>query len=176
MRGSRVGLLLAALALVLSACSSTTVTAPASTTDAAGDPVAAEPALEFRAVTVDGAPFDAATLAGTPVVLWFWAPWCTICRAEAPGVATVAAEYAGRVTFLGVPGLGEVADMREFVAGTRTGAMTHVVDADGALWQRFGVVAQPAFAFVGADGSVRTFGGSLDQQSLRQAVDELLER
>jgi hypothetical protein len=89
-------------------------------------------------------------------------------------VAAVAAEYEGRVTFLGVPGRGAVGQMREFVDDTGTGGLTHIVDTDGALWQRFGVVAQPAFAFVGADGTVETFGGSLDPGSLRQAADDLL--
>jgi len=89
-------------------------------------------------------------------------------------VAAVAAEYEGRVRFLGVPGRSAVPEMQEFVADTGTGALTHVVDVDGSLWQRFGVVAQPAFAFVEEDGTVETFGGSLDPESLRQAADELL--
>ena len=38
----------------------------------ASAPVDASP--EFTGSTVDGAPFDGAELAGTPVVLWFWAP------------------------------------------------------------------------------------------------------
>jgi hypothetical protein len=89
-------------------------------------------------------------------------------------VAAVAAEYEGRVTFLGMPGRGAVGEMREFVADTGTGGLTHVVDGDGALWQRFEVFSQPAFAFIGADGTARTFSGSLDPESLRRAVDELL--
>lgn len=32
-------------------------------------------ALAFRGTTVDGAPIDGASLGGTPVVLWFWAPF-----------------------------------------------------------------------------------------------------
>jgi hypothetical protein len=30
--------------------------------------------LRFRAPLVDGSSFDAAALAGTPAVFWFWAP------------------------------------------------------------------------------------------------------
>ena len=90
-------------------------------------------------------------------------------------MAAVAAEFDGRVTFVGVAGRGEVDAMREFVADTGTGGFMHVVDGDGSLWQRFGIVAQPAFAFVDADGSVETFAGSLDAGALRQAVGELLE-
>jgi len=43
--------------------------------------------------------------------------------------------------------------MRAFVSETGTGAFTHVVDADGALWTRFGVVSQPAFVFVDSSGA-----------------------
>lgn len=42
----------------------------------AAAPAAVPPqALDFRGTTVDGAPFDGAALGGTPVVLWFWAPF-----------------------------------------------------------------------------------------------------
>ncbi len=159
-------IVLAVLALALSACPS-----------ASGPSSAASPletgALEFSGTTLDGAPLDVATLAGTPVVLWFWAPWCTICRAEAPDVAEVAAEYDGRVTLLGVPGRGEVEAMRGFVADTGTEAITHVVDADGALWNRFGVVSQPAFVFVDRSGAVERFAGSLEGDDLRAMLDQL---
>lgn len=57
-------IVLAALALALSACSSP----PGTGTAATGT-------LDFAAATVDGGRLDAATLAGTPVVLWFWAPF-----------------------------------------------------------------------------------------------------
>lgn len=171
----RPALALAALALAaVSACSSpsgissagagSTRTAPGATATAA---------LDFSGTTLDGARLDAATLAGTPVVLWFWAPWCTICRAEAPDVAKVAAAYEGRVTMLGVPGRGEVDAMRAFVSETGTGAFTHVADTDGALWNRFGVVTQPAFVFVDRSGVAETVVGPLGADDLRAAVDKL---
>lgn len=159
---------LAACLLTVSGCSS------ASSPDASEASAAPAANLAFGGPTLDGDTLDAATLAGTPVVLWFWAPWCTVCRVEAPDVAKVAAEYDGRVRFLGVPGRGEAEAMRQFVADTGTGDIAHVVDDDGSRWQRFGVVAQPAFAFIGADGSVETFGGGLGQDELRKAADRLL--
>lgn len=54
---------------------------------------AADTVLAFTATTVEGEPFDAADLAGRPVVFWFWAPWCSTCVAEAPHVLDIADEY-----------------------------------------------------------------------------------
>lgn len=89
-------------------------------------------------------------------------------------MAAVAAEYQGRVRFVGVPSKGDLADMREFVADTGTTGVTHVVDTDGVLWQRFGIVGQPAFADVRADGTVTVSRGSRDAGELREAADALL--
>jgi thiol-disulfide isomerase/thioredoxin len=164
----------AAAVLLAGACTAGSTEGPpaASSETSAASSAAGEP-LAFAAPTLAGPELDVSTLSGEPVVLWFWAPWCTICRVEAPDVAEVAAELEGNVTFLGVPGLGQVADMRRFVDNTGTAGLQHLVDADGSLWQRFGVVAQPSFVFVGADGTSELFGGALGADQLRSRASAL---
>lgn len=49
--------------------------APAPEATDAASPAASSTALEFAGPTVDGATFDAESLAGSPVVVWFWAPF-----------------------------------------------------------------------------------------------------
>ncbi len=88
-------------------------------------------------------------------------------------MAAVAAEFDGQVTFLGIPGLGPEDDMRRFVDETGTEGFPHVVDGDGGLWARFGVVSQPAFVFVAGDGTAQSFMGSLPADQLRQRVSAL---
>lgn len=130
----------------------------------------------FTAATLDGGEFDsAARFAEGPTVLWFWAPWCTICRAEAPEVLAIADEFAGEVAVVGVAGRGEAEEMADFVTDTGTGRLEHVVDRDGSIWSDFGVVAQPAFAFVGRDGQVEVFNGALPPDDLRAAARGLAE-
>ncbi len=165
--------LVAGLVLTVSACSGAADKATDEPTEAAGGSQAAATDAAFTAETVDAGTFDSADLAGKPVVLWFWAPWCTVCRAEAPEVTAVAKDFAGEVTFVGVAGLGQAKDMRAFVDETGTGVFEHAIDADGSIWQQFGVVSQPAYAFISPDGSVETFTGSLPPADLQQATEEL---
>jgi thiol-disulfide isomerase/thioredoxin len=143
---------------------------PADDTDAA-----AAFAQVFAAATpLNGASFDGATLAGTDAVVWFWAPWCTICRGEAPEVAEVARRYADRVQVVGVPGRGEIDAMREFVDDTGTGAITHLADIDGSIWSAFGVYGQPAYAFLDDSGTVDVFIGGMGGDALADRIDQLL--
>ncbi len=154
--------------------SSETVTmAEPSEATASGEVMAGSP-LAFTAVTVSGGSLDVSTLQGKPVVLWFWAPWCTICRGEAPSVSSVAAELGSDVTFIGVAGLGEVDAMRGFVSDTKVTGFEHLADVDGSIWSRFGVVSQPSFVFVSADGTVQKVVGSLSSDGLRQRAQALI--
>ncbi|MBB1513311.1 redoxin domain-containing protein [Tessaracoccus sp. MC1627] len=144
---------------------------PVATSSAPSAPAAS--LAHLAVTTLDGGTFDPATIEGQPVILWFWAPWCTVCRAEAPHINEVVAELdaAGSpVTLIGVPGRGEVPEMEDFLDDTATGALTHLVDSDGALWREYGVVYQPAFALLSPDGEVEVINGALGADGLREAA------
>jgi len=130
--------------------------------------------LTFTSTTTEGAAFDATDLAGQDVVLWFWAPWCTICRSEAPQVAA-AAEQVDDVTVIGVASSGSVEEMQAFVDETGAGSITHVADVPGDVWRAFEVVAQPTFVFVDDDGRTQTFSGGLPQSALVDAMEQLAQ-
>jgi len=149
--------------------------APADQTAEAAELAAALSEVFATSSTLGGGQaFDGASLAGGDSVVWFWAPWCTICRAEAPEVAEIAERYASQVNLIGVPGRGELDAMAEFVADTGTGSLTHVTDLDGDIWSAFGVYGQPAFAFIDDDGTVDVFIGGLGGDALADRIDELI--
>jgi thiol-disulfide isomerase/thioredoxin len=126
--------------------------------------------LAFTAVTVAGAPFDARTLAGKPVVFWFWASWCPRCRAAAPDVAAVHRDFDGRVHVVGVAGLGSgEAEMRKFVDDRGIDGLVNLADDAGQIWRRFGVRAQEYFVLLDAGGQV-VHNGPLDARALRDRV------
>ena len=108
-------------------------------------------------------------------MLWFWAPWCTICRAEAPDINETVERFGADVQIVGVAGRGGIDEMRGFIDDTGTGGMTHVADEAGDVWNAFGIYAQPAFAFIDDTGEIETFIGGLRADDLADRIEELLE-
>ncbi len=172
------------LAAVLTACGGpasspgpTSTPPPASSTSTSTQPndtpAAAAEQLKFTAKTVDGKDINGADLAGKPVVLWFWAPWCPKCQREAPGMAAAVKEHGDKVTFLGVAALDQVPAMQQFVQKYGLQSFQHVADVDSAVWKRFGVTAQPAYAFVDASGQVEVVTSQLSEQDLKQRLSKL---
>lgn len=134
---------------------------------------AADDRLQFTGTTLGGAPFNGASLQGKPAVLWFWAPFCPFCNAEAPGVAQVAAANPG-VTFIGVAGHSDVGAEHAFVSKYNLN-FTNLND-DGSIWARYNVPWQPAYVFYRADGSstfVNTPTQAMSQQDLSSRVAAL---
>jgi len=160
----------AVIGLVLGGCGSGS--GPAATQSAPA-PAVVPAALRFTASTVAGGTVRGADLLAKPTVAWFWTPWCTICRAEAPDIAAAQAQFGDRVNFVGIAGRGPVADMARFVADTKVGAFPHAVDADGRLWSGFKVVSQPSLAFIHPDGRIETVTGSMSPADLRERIAKL---
>lgn len=139
---------------------------------ASASPVTVPAALSFTGKTLDGTAFDAAALAGRPVVLWFWAPWCATCASQAWTVAEIAPTYRDTVPIVGVAGLGEQKAMKSFVTEFDLGGTTQIDDRAGALWRRFKVAEQSTFVVLDRTGRV-VHQGFLDGEALTRQVETL---
>lgn len=126
---------------------------------------------DFSGTGLDGAAIEGATLRDDVVAMWFWAPWCTICNAEAAAVVRAARRHPD-ITFLGVAGRDSRDAMQMFVDQYRIEFPT-VVDEGGDVWKHFGVSGQPAWVFVTASGDVRRVLGSPNDSELEQVLDAL---
>lgn len=139
----------------------------------AAAPAAVPASLTFTGTTLDGRAFDAATLAGKPTILWFWAPWCATCASEAMSISDLRDEYAGRLNILGIAGMGSNKDMHEFVSDLEVGAVPHLDDEPGKLWKKFGITEQSTYVILDRAGQVVTTS-YLDDLQLTTKVKSLV--
>ena len=139
----------------------------------ASAPAADVPALlRFTGTTLDGKAFDGTSLAGSPVVFWFWAPWCPKCQAEGPAVAQTAKKYGDKVRFVGIAGLDKNKDqMNAFVTRTGTAGLVQLDDRTGALYKHFKVTSQSSYLFISPDGGTESATGPLDEGELSELID-----
>ncbi|WP_375167677.1 protein disulfide oxidoreductase [Mycolicibacterium vanbaalenii] len=171
---------LAATTILVSACGSDTGSeaspAPPTTSVAAGDHTQTStdvPAqLQFTATTLEGQEFKGESVLGKPAVFWFWAPWCPTCQREAPMVGKLADTHPD-VTFVGVAALDQLPAMQQFVDQYPVKGFSHLADTDGAVWAKFGITQQPAFAFVRADGNIDVVRGTLPEPELTERITAL---
>ena len=146
--------------------------AVASPAASAGAPVTIPATLRFTGRTLDGAAFDATTMAGRPTILWFWAPWCATCASEAQSIADLATEYRGQLSILGIAGLGTNKAMHEFVSDLGVGNVPHLDDQAGAIWKKFKITQQSTYVFLDRSGQV-VKTGYLDDLQLTAEVKSL---
>jgi thiol-disulfide isomerase/thioredoxin len=104
--------------------------------------------------SLDGAPVSLSSLRGKPVLLAFWAPWCTVCKAESQNLGWVRSLVGGRAHVVTVAAAYEdVAQVRAYLRDR--GADYPVLLADADWTARFGVTAFPSVYFLDARGEVR---------------------
>jgi peroxiredoxin len=106
-------------------------------------------------MTLDGQPFDLASLRGRPVIVNFWGPSCIPCRDEFPLFKAKLEEHAADgLAILGVLMDDPVAPARDFV--TAYGATwPTVVDPTGAIKAAYRVAARPQSYLIDRDGILR---------------------
>ena len=132
-------------------------------------------AADFALELPDGASLRLSDLAGTVVMVDFWASWCAPCRQEAATLNRVYAGYAGRpVEFVGVniwdTPESAASFLVEFGVAYPTGP-----DEDGSVAINYGVRGIPEKFFIDANGVVRRkYVGPMPEDVLRAALDELL--
>ncbi len=129
--------------------------------------------LDFRAETFTGDVVDSAELRGTPVVLNFYASWCTICDRELPDFQRVSDRLDGSVRVIGVNPQSNDTDDAQAAMIARNGVTYPTVrDPSDELLRQFNTTGGlPTTVFVDALGVVRkVHNGLLTEQLLLDQI------
>lgn len=115
-----------------------------------------QPAPALSGTALDGSTIDLAAYRGRPVIVNFWASWCTPCRAEFPLFAERLASLgpSDGLVILGVLYKDEPALAQRFLDDVAA-AWPTVTDSDGSIAAAYRVVAPPQTYFIDTEGVLR---------------------
>ena len=148
--------------------------------NAAGESAAssAQTAPDFVFYDADNNAYRLSDFAGKPVVLNFWASWCSPCRQEMPDFEDAYQKYGDKVTFLMVNltgnGSDTVASAKKAIAdGGYSFPVYYDLDADGAI--AYGISSIPTTLILDASGTlVKKQVGILHASLLTQLLVSLV--
>jgi thioredoxin 1 len=104
-------------------------------------------------IAVKDSEFDKTVLQSPiPVIVDFWAPWCTPCKMVAPTLEKLAKEYAGKL----------------IVAKVNT-------DEDPEWMTKYGIQGIPTMLFVAGGKIIHRQTGALPERMLRDVVTQFME-
>ncbi len=132
----------------------------------------------FSLKTLDGGPASLSDYAGHPVLINFWASWCTPCRSEMPLI--IAAYQAHQQAGLAVLAIDlndqerSNKDVQKFQAEFQM-PFPVLLDNKGKARKLYRLRGVPTSVFVGADGVVRSVNpGPISEEVLRERLKEIL--
>lgn len=133
-----------------------------------------EPAPDFELTTLDGKTVKLSDYAGTPVVLNFWASWCTPCRKEFPAFREALAGADGKWALVGVNSQDFVKSDGQKFSKDQKATWPSGYDGDNVVTDAYGVKPLPETFFIDAKGVIRShLYGQLNETKLKQELQKI---
>jgi cytochrome c biogenesis protein CcmG/thiol:disulfide interchange protein DsbE len=134
----------------------------------------------FTLKDIEGQPVSLAALKGKPVLISFWATWCTPCRDELPRISAAARAHADQgLTVIAIDyGQESLQAVRAFWQQLGL-SPAPVLDPDSHVSDAYGVglktTGLPVSVFVGRDGLVSAYASfALDADYLNEQLTKIL--
>jgi len=108
-------------------------------------------APQFSATSITGQSFNLADYRGQPVLIYFWATWCPVCKLERSTIEGLSEDYA----IITVASWSEDAAAVQHYFDSEMLRQTTVNDPNAQLAGLYGVTGVPSFFILDADGQIR---------------------
>ena len=107
-------------------------------------------APEISATLLDRSPIQLAQYRGKPVLLHFWATWCSICRLEQSSIQSLSHSY--QVVSVAMQS-GEHQEVQNFMR-QQSLSFPAIADSNGEISQLYGVTAVPSSFILDSTGKI----------------------
>ena len=131
----------------------------------------------FSLTLLDGKQVDSASLwKRRPVVVLFFASWCSKCAQQQDALAKVLDDYGDAVDVVGIAGQ-DTPDAVKAWADEHHADYPVGIDPDLATWRRYAVRTPPAVVLVAPGGKLfRGWPGGVDAETLNDALGQIVNR
>jgi len=144
---------------------------------AAGHARVGDAAPNFTSSDLQGKKVSLSDFGSRPVLLTFWATWCTVCKDELPALQTLEQRYSSDGFKVLAVNYRETSNerMRQYLAGINV-TLQSVIDPGGRIASAYGVdVGLPVNVLVGRAGHVaRIMVGEFPIASIDTAVNQVV--
>jgi peroxiredoxin len=139
-------------------------------------PRANYPAPSFQLKALDGETYRVGGPRGKPLVVNFWASWCTPCQNEAPDLEKLYEQYKDRIDFYGVnlTQSDKPADVQKFVSDHKL-TFPILLDKDGTVAEKYKFVFIPTSYLIDRTGTVREVVNVLTPAEWEKKLKSLLK-
>lgn len=132
-------------------------------------------APDFTVYDMDGEEVTLLSKVGKPIVVNFWASWCSPCKSEMPDFQSVYEELGGEVEFMMI-------NLTDGMRETKDSAMEHVeeneytfpvyFDTDQSASTIYQITSIPTTFFIDAQGNIVTYAqGAIDKETLLKGIE-----
>ncbi len=135
-------------------------------------------AADFTVVDIDEVPTTLSSKEGKPVVVNFWASWCSPCKAELPDFEQAYLDYGDDVEFMivNLTNVSETVEKASEYINSQGYTFPVYYDVDQIANDAYGITSIPTTLFIDSEGYIVAYAqGMIDYDTIVQGIGMVTE-
>ncbi|MFC2013870.1 TlpA family protein disulfide reductase [Chloroflexota bacterium] len=134
-------------------------------------------APDFQLINLEGRTVSLSDLRGEPVLINFWAIWCSPCRGELLYIQQIYDEWSGKGLVILAIKIGESSsEVSEFMKSYIL-SFPVILDTGGKVAQKYNIRGIPTTLFIDRDGVIRDkiIGAFQNKAQIEERLDKIIQ-